>query len=53
MVEVLKPHTILIYGSSNGECFEKLRDKGIQIVTYQGRTSKIYEKRKQSLRDAG
>lgn len=47
MVEILKPHTILVYGSANGECFDKLRKQGINIVSYQSKTSKDFEKRKQ------
>ena len=48
MVEVLKPHTILIYGSDRGECFEKLRKKGIKIIPFRSRTAKFYEGRKSS-----
>ena len=47
MVEVLKPHTILVYGSANGECFDLLRKKGIRIVSYQSTTARVYERRKQ------
>ena len=46
MVEVLKPHTILVYGSASGECFDKLRRRGIRIVSYQSRTARVYEGRK-------
>lgn len=47
MVEKLKPHTILVYGSANGACFDKLRKQGINIVSYQSKTSKDFERRKQ------
>ncbi len=46
MVEVLKPHTILVYGSANGVCFENLRKQGVNIVSYQSKTSKDFERRK-------
>ncbi len=46
MVEVLKPHTILVYGSSNGECFDELKKRGIAIVSYQSKTARAYEGRK-------
>lgn len=47
MVEVLKPHTILVYGSANGACFDELKKQGINIVSYQSKTSKDFERRKQ------
>lgn len=46
MIEILHPHTILVYGSANGECFNELRKLGIRIVSYQSRTARIYEGRK-------
>ncbi len=46
MVEVLKPHTILVYGSGNGDCFDTLRKTGIKIKSFQSRTAKVYEGRK-------
>ena len=46
MVEVLKPHTILVYGSGNGDCFDALRKRGITIISFQSRTAKVYEGRK-------
>ena len=46
MVDVLKPHTILVYGSANGDCFDKLRVQGINIVSYQSKTAKVFEGRK-------
>ena len=47
MVEVLKPHTILVYGSANGDCFDVLRAQRINIVSYPGKTAKVFEGRKQ------
>ncbi len=46
MIEILHPHTILVYGSANGTCFDELRKHGITIVSYQSRTAKVYEGRK-------
>ncbi len=46
MAEVLKPHIILVYGSAKGECFDKLRTQGIQIVSFQSKTAKVFERRK-------
>ena len=46
MVDVLKPHTILIYGSANGKCLDNLRKIGITIVSYQSKTAKDYEGRR-------
>lgn len=45
MVQVLKPHTILVYGSSRDECFDKIRAQGIKVVTYTGRTAAFFERR--------
>ena len=46
MVEVLQPHTILVYGSSNYPCFEVLREMGINIVCYPSKTSMAFAGRK-------
>lgn len=45
LVRVLKPHTIIVYGSSNYECFEKLRAQGINIVSYPSRTASAFGRR--------
>ena len=47
MVDILNPHTILVYGSAKGECFDALRKRGLTIVSYQSRTARIYEGRRQ------
>lgn len=47
MVKALKPHTILVYGSANGVCFDELKKQGINIVSYRSKTSKDFERRKQ------
>ena len=46
MVELLQPHTILVYGSANGKCFDKLREQGIRVVFYPSKTAKVFEGRK-------
>ena len=46
MVEVLKPNTILVYGSMRGACFERLKREGISIIGYQGKTAKYFERSK-------
>ena len=46
MVDILCPHTILLYGSANGDCFNKLRNLGIHIVAFQSKTAKVFEGRK-------
>lgn len=45
LMQRLKPHTLLIYGSSNFECFDKLRTRGVQIVTYKSATATFFEER--------
>lgn len=42
MVRVLSPHTIIVYGSANYPCFERLKEQGINIIAYPGRTSRVY-----------
>lgn len=45
MADYLKPHTILVYGSSNNPCFNYLKDSGIQIVSYPSKTSLAFSER--------
>lgn len=42
MIEILAPQTILVYGSSNYSCFEKLKKQGITIISYPGKTSQAF-----------
>lgn len=42
MINVLSPHTIIVYGSANYECFKELEKKGITIISYPSRTSKVF-----------
>ena len=46
MVEQLNPHTIIVYGSSEYDCFERLRSQGIRIVSFQSKTAEAFERRK-------
>lgn len=47
MVELLQPHTIIVYGSAAYDCFDILRDRGIHIVSYPSKTSEAFAGRKQ------
>lgn len=44
LVDLLTPHTIIVYGSANYPCFEYLKSKGITIVSFQSETSMAYSK---------
>lgn len=46
MVDILDPHTVLVYGSARGKCFDELRNRGINIVSYPSRKARVYEGRK-------
>ena len=46
MIIQLQPITILVYGSDNYSCFEKLKQDGITIIQYPSETSEYYEGRK-------
>lgn len=46
MVERLNPHTIIVYGSARYDCFEKLKEQGINIVAFSSETAKAFEGRK-------
>jgi len=47
MVNVLSPRTILVYGSSNYPCFDKLRSSGISVLSYKSATALYFEDRGQ------
>ena len=40
MIEILNPHTILVYGSANYACFNSLWTSGIQIISYPSRRNR-------------
>ena len=42
MMDVLSPHTILIYGSATYHCFDKLRKQGIAVISYPSKTSRAF-----------
>ena len=46
MVKRLKPHTVLIYGSDKYECFDVLRQQGINVIQYPSNTASYYERRR-------
>lgn len=46
MIEVLNPHTIITYGSANYDCFKKLADTGIRIISFPSDTSLAFVSRK-------
>lgn len=48
LVELLSPHTILVYGSARGKCFAELRALGIKIISYQSKTTKAFAKGKKN-----
>ncbi|MDO4483963.1 MAG: DUF4417 domain-containing protein [Clostridia bacterium] len=45
MVKQLQPHTILVYGSARGACFDKLRSRGINIIFFSSKTAQVFEGR--------
>ena len=46
LVRVLQPHTIVVYGSANYPCFDKLIEQGIKVVSYPSRTASAFERRR-------
>ncbi len=46
MVEVLNPHTIVVYGSANYDCFKKISDMGIRIISFPSDTSLAFVSKK-------
>lgn len=46
LVRVLQPHTIIVYGSANYPCFEKLIDQGIEVVAYPSHTASAFARRR-------
>lgn len=43
LVKRLSPHTILVYGSSKYKCFDILRERGINIVSFPSKTFLAYK----------
>ena len=46
LVKVLCPHTIIVYGSANYPCFDKLIDQGIRVVSFPSQTAQAFERGK-------
>ena len=46
LVRVLEPHTIIVYGSANYACFDKLRVQGIRVLQYPSHTASAFERRR-------
>ncbi len=46
LVDVLSPHTIIVYGSANYPCFRKLVRQGVKIVSYPSKTAQVFAGRK-------
>lgn len=46
LVKTLNPHTIVVYGSANYCCFEKLKMQDINILSFSGQMAKAFERRK-------
>ncbi len=44
-IELLEPHTIIIYGSDNYDLFDELRERGINIITFPSKTSLAFKRR--------
>ena len=47
MIETLRPHTIIVYGSTNYACFNELKEQGVHIVAFSSKTSEAFAGRKQ------
>jgi hypothetical protein len=47
MVRLLQPHSIIVYGSSKYVFFDKLREQGINIVTFPSKTSLAFAVKKE------
>ena len=47
MVDLLQPHTIVVYGSADYPCFDSLRECGIHIVSFPSKTSEAFAGRQQ------
>ncbi len=42
LVRRLHPHTIIVYGSANYPCFKELEKRGIKILAYPSKSSKVF-----------
>lgn len=46
LVKRLHPHTIVVYGYANYQCFEKLKAQGIKVIAFSSETATAFERRK-------
>lgn len=46
LVKRLHPHTIVVYGSANYQCFEKLKAQVIKVIAFSSETATAFERRK-------
>lgn len=46
LVNRLQPHTIVVYGSAKYDCFEKIKEQGINIIDFPSKTAKAFERRR-------
>ena len=46
LVRVLTPRVILVYGSANYPCFDKLIERGIRVISYPSHTASAFERRR-------
>ncbi|MCR4703593.1 MAG: DUF4417 domain-containing protein [Saccharofermentans sp.] len=43
-IEVLKPHTIIVYGSDNYDVFDRIREQGIKVIAFPSKTNLAFMK---------
>ena len=46
LIRVLHPHIILVYGSANYPCFDRLKEQGIIVISYPSHTAAAFERRR-------
>lgn len=47
MARVLSPKTVIVVGSANFDCFKKLQELGVDVVSYPSKTRRAFEMRKE------
>ena len=47
MMDILHPHTLVVYGSSKYRCFDVVREQGVHVISYPSRTNEAFAGRKQ------
>ena len=51
MMRVVAPPTIIVYGSANYPCFEKIKTQGVEIISFKSKTAAAFEKVKKRRTD--